>query len=232
MKFYRTNSLFLKANTEVLVSGEVLRIKWENLNNPQNPPTYGDVSLDFTQIKASPNFADHTLWVLSEYKQMWVPLFSETFINKESIANYARQNGNLLALLYVRLASDNLADCSLCVSIHKDSTLDAPGKITQVDSARAVYDTIFPKLAIGDPVTQDSVMTFSINLLDAEGVPLNKDAAVFCESTVGALLTPRVQIVNGVGVAKVEVLSLDGVSGKLKAGFKFYTGVAEKNFTV
>ena len=232
MKFYRINNLFLKADTEVLVSGEILRIKWENLNNPQNPSTYGNVFLDFTQLKASPNFADHTLWVLSEHKQMWVPLFSETFINKESIANYARQNGNLLALLYVRLASDNLADCDLSIAISEDSTLDAPGTVTPIASSSEIYDLIFPKLIIGEPVFQDTVLTFSINLLDAEGAPLNKDAVVFCEATIGALLTSRVQIVNGVGVAKVEVPALTGVSGKLKAGFKFYTGVTEKNFTV
>jgi hypothetical protein len=125
-----------------------------------------------------------------------------------------------------------LADCILSVAISEDSTLEAPGPILPTPSTQALYSVAFPKLSIGEPVTQGSVMSFPVNLLDAEGAPLNKDAAVFCEATIGALLTPRVQILDGVGVAKVEVLSLDGVSGKLKAGFKFYTGVAEKNFTV
>ena len=233
MNFYRVNNEFLHANTTVVIDGSVLRIQWQNLNNPQQEPTIGDVSLDFVELKERSAFADHTLWVLLEATKKWVPIFSETSSTKESMGEFAQRNGNFIACLFVPLANNNLDDCFLSVAISENSELTFSGEISgQGDSHSIVSNIAFPKLEIGEPIIENGIASFSIILKDYTGTTLNESATVYCESTIGALLTNRVELNNGLGTIKLNVNGLDGLTGKVKVGFKFYTGVSEKYFTV
>lgn len=232
MKFYRVNNPFLHADTSVSIDGSVLRFQWENLNNQNSSGTFGDVSLDFNELKQHPGFADHTLWVLSEAKQKWIPIFAETAINKETLSEYAKDNGNLLASLFVRLATDSLDDCCLSVALSTDSTLDVgENVVTPAESTASIYGLAFPQLQIGEPTFENGIASFPIALLDENGAPLSQTATAYCEATIGALLTSRVNLVDGVGSIKVYVNGLGGTAGKVKAGFKFFSGVAERSFT-
>jgi hypothetical protein len=232
MKIYRIKNQFLHADTTVSTNGEILRIQWEKLNNTQSLSEVGDVFLDFAALKQSPSFSDHTLWVLGEKNKVWLPLFAITSITKETLAEYTKLNGNVIACLFVRLANDSLADCSLSIVISEDSTLDTGGEtVTPAESNASIYAKAFPNLEIGEPVVEGDIFTFPLTLLNADGQPLVANATAYCEVTSGVLLTNRVEIVNGTGNIKVNVSGLGGTSTKVKAGFKFYSGIDEKHFT-
>jgi hypothetical protein len=227
MKLYRHNNPFLKANVSMTVDDEVLRVEWQNLNNRE--PTTGDVSLDFTQLKQKQGFADHTLWGLCEATQTWISVYPETITTKMTVGDLANViKTNFLALLYVRLATDNLSDCVIRFNIADENTIDA-GELL-VD--RSPCDTGLPGIQLGVPTFVNGIMEMPVSLLNSSGAPLSANATVYAESTVGALLTPRVSIVNGSGSIKVFVAGIEGQSGKVKIGFKFYNSVAERQFKV
>lgn len=233
MKIYRVTNPYLHADTSISIDGNILRFQWENLNNPNSPSKFGDVLLDFNDLKQSVGFADHTLWALLEEKQKWIPLFSQTAITKETLYEYAKENGNIMACLFVRLAEDSLEDCCLSVVLSTDSILNVGENIvTEKESTASIYGLQFPKLQIGEPTFANGIAEFPINLLDANGSPLSKSATVYCEVTLGALLTNRVNLINGVGSIKVNVVGLENMSGKVKVGFKFYSGISSIEYTV
>lgn len=112
--------------------------------------------------------------------------------------------------------------------------------LLRISSGEAVEPTIsldvarydfLPRIAFDDrevQVAADGAATIGFGLTDALGAPLTNDAEIHFESTGGYLPRSRISIVDGRGTVRVVARDLvPGETFKVKAGFKYFSGVDE-----
>ncbi len=102
------------------------------------------------------------------------------------------------------------------------------GETISLDVAR--YDHL-PRVVFDSPaieIAPDGSATVGLRLTKSDGAPAFNSAEVYVESTGGYLPRSRVAMQNGQGSVRVVARDLvAGESFKLKAGFKYFSGVSD-----
>jgi hypothetical protein len=97
-------------------------------------------------------------------------------------------------------------------------------------------DEALPKLALlsgGGDIGVDQKQVVSVELRDAAGQKIARDAVIYLESTAGYLPKQRVNLAAGDGSFPVMATGLSpGDSFKVKVGFRNFSGVLDVPFTV
>lgn len=97
-------------------------------------------------------------------------------------------------------------------------------------------DDALPKIALiagGGPIGVDGKQTVAIELRDAAGDRIERDAVVYLEATGGFLPKQRVAMKQGKGSFPIVAMGLEpGDAFKIKAGFRNFSGVLDIPFTV
>lgn len=182
-------------------------------------------SFNVSEILLRADAADHTVFVLTN-KGNVINLYAETLPSRKTPANFfsSAEESAVVAILVPSLS--NSQSVSAVVVAAPDDELEISGDFA-IDGTISTYLDLMPKLNVGAPQVNGSEISFGITCNTEQSVK------VFVESTAGVVLTPQLQLVNGVGTAIVSVAGLPvNTVGKLKAGFKFYTSVAQADFAV
>lgn len=118
----------------------------------------------------------------------------------------------------------NMLDPSLC----RDLNGGVVQPVISLDTAR---DDLFPLVVFEKPtvsVSPGGEVVLQISLQDSEGRQLTNSAEIFFESSGGYLPKTRTAVVNGRGQIKVVASHLEpGDTFKVKAGFKYFSGVSD-----
>jgi hypothetical protein len=169
--------------------------------------------------------------------------FVRTFPTKAPQRDSIETDFERLGFLYIPFA--NSADTEYmwhfnCAEFIIDEGCDATFEVLETYDANLIaaefYPTVSAKLTMLSnlpdvsltQVTSDGVSTITAQLLDSEnGNALSRpNVEIYFETTVGQLNASRVKT-NANGQAIVKVNNSDGISGKVKAGFKSWSGKGE-----
>jgi len=206
--------------------------------------------IDFTAIKNRREFADRTSFMLSIdwAKSKWsqpIPLYAVSIDNKMTAHELVAAN-MLLPLVIgfnVPFEDCSFSECDVTVNLFPQTGKCFVYGLSPQDVIESPYSSsglvremvIFPGLSVSGPdvAPAGSDVEFQVQVTDAQGAPVTKDATLYLESVNGILPKNRVRTVGGLASVKVMTTGLSaGDTVRLKAGFKFYSGAADKKVTL
>lgn len=227
----RTPAGYHVESAQVLLQGSNLTvtIKREDLESEK---VY---NLDVADLIAASS--GHTSFVQFGRNDGVLDLFKRTLPAKVSMREFGLQiNDHSSFHVLVPSVSSTVNECGLVIALPAGVTPELSGVTLAGDnlsSLEAVLPLVMPKIVIGEPVVAGSAARFPIAITAADGDVAAYEDEIYIESTIGSCLTARVKLVNGAGEAIVDLSNLPaGIAGKVKAGFKYYSGVTSKEFTV
>ena len=209
---------------------------------------YSTLLLD--EVAGTPEWSDHACWlfpvsVLTSALVPGAPLASfnqypTSYLSKSSGARYPAVARLAVPLrVYVPFATCDFSEASLLFTLNPAYGLVGnvnPGTRYTREKAEAVFDAALPKLALkGDAaVRADGYANITVCAVDAAGKPLtDADATVYLEAISGHLPESRVSLSAGSADFRVGALGLEpGHEIRVKAGFRFFTGLAEHRLGV
>ncbi|MDL2058370.1 hypothetical protein MUN46_011725 [Mesosutterella sp. AGMB02718] len=92
-----------------------------------------------------------------------------------------------------------------------------------------------PVLALSGPESteEDKDAEFSVSMSWEDGTAIEHDSEIYIDSTGGYVPLRRLELSNGVGKFRIRALGLKaGESFKVKVGWRYFTGAAEKTVLV
>lgn len=183
---------------------------------------------DMASIKSNA----YTVWLLAvkdgETSPVWVNKFAETYISKHGFRVFWN-NQKMLVLAQFWIPPFGL-EPSLVFMTSPDATntqiegftFDGLWETNSVAMAEA-----FPMIRLSR--SESDPAKIGIEVIDGDGSRLAVNGQIFLESSAGALSNTRPILSDG--FAEVSLIGADaGAEVKVKAGFKWYTGVEELEF--
>lgn len=146
---------------------------------------------------------------------------------KQSLPEYAVANRLIIVggITVQAIKDPNTTSLFLCE--YNGNTVKTNGDLEVQLEKLNTYSPLFQTLKITNIVKNGDLYEV---LLSSSCV---SPQTAYLETTVGVLLTPRVELVNGSGSAYLSVAGLpSGIVGKVKAGFKYFTGLTEMGLTL
>lgn len=237
---------------EEVLEGIDIHMSWEGRRFYR----YSTLTLDIDQLRKLPSWQDRSVWTgsgqyipdslfpRSNHIKLWHNITSETTSNKVVPTNHYLHTlrtspidiGSFL--LFVPFKNSELMDCS----IHILSMIDGiphlfnghPVGGDAIDPLQSQMIAM-PKLAIDGPDTieVDGNASLKIQLTDHSGSPLKKECIVYLEAVSGYIPQQRIQLIDGVGYARVMAIGLLPLERmRVKVGFKYWSGDDEHAMTV
>lgn len=180
--------------------------------------------IDLNAITLRNDFADYVVYSLLSDGGV-VSLLAETFPSRKASRDYffRVQRTSLLHIVFPVKANLDLA--YVVVICENNGTIEFDGLEDSGDVNSSLQ--FLPTLSITPVANINNIAEFRIES------SIKEDAQAYISATTGALLTPQVKLVKGVGKAYISFNGLPtGTDGKLKAGFKFYSNIASIEYTV
>lgn len=147
--------------------------------------------------------------------------------SKQSLPDYAVANNLVIVGGITVQAIKDLNTASLFLCEYNGNTVKTNGSLDVQLEKLNTYSSLFQTLKITNLVKNGDIYEVALS-----SSCLSPQTA-YLETTVGVLLTPRVELVNGSGSAYLSTAGLpSGILGKVKAGFKYFTGLSEIGLTV
>lgn len=204
-------------------------------------------TIQFSTLKNQREFADRTAfmvgidWAKNKWADGLIPLYAVSAENKLTAVDLVKTGlvPPLVVGFNIPYASANFSECDITVNIPSSTGICLVDGLPPESVVDSEYSTsglvremvIFPGLSVSAPdsVQAGSDAEFVVQVTDANGSPVQKDVTLYLESVNGFLPKSRVQTVNGQATVKVVTTGLDaGDTVRLKAGFKFFGGAADK----
>jgi len=191
-------------------------------------------------------FADCTTFILGIDwdKSKWsypIPLYAVSIDNKLTAHELVATKilPPVVVGFNVPFADSTFDECSVTVNLFPQTGKCFVYGLPPEDIIESPYSSsglvrelvVFPRLTVSGPdaVPSGSDVEFQVQVTDAQGTPLTHDATIYLESVNGLLPKNRIRTSGGTATVKVLTTGLDaGDTVRLKAGFKFYSGIADK----
>lgn len=211
MKLYKlaVDSIQGKAiSSEIDYVNGVISIKSNNLER----------TIDLQDLVGRPDFSDYCVFSVS-LDNVLINLFAHTLASRQSIKDYFVSINKSSILHIVFPSASNLDLAYLVVNCGAEDTVAFNG-FEDGGVIQSVKEFL-PTLFISEQSRANGVIEFQIQS------SINENATLYVTSTAGVLLNPQVNLVAGIGKAYVSTAGLpSAISGKLKAGFKYYSNIA------
>jgi hypothetical protein len=204
-------------------------------------------TIQFSALKNQREFSDRTAfmvgidWSKNKWSDGLIPLYAVSAENKLTAVDLVKTGlvPPLVVGFNVPFASASFSECDITVNIPSSTGVCLVDGLPQDCVIESPYSTsglvremvIFPGLEVSAPQSSAAGddIEFTVKVTDASGNPIQKDVLLFLESVNGLL--PVNRLMTSSGQAKVKVLT-NGLSAggtvRLKAGFKFFAGAADK----
>lgn len=256
MKIFKIKSPFLKGSLSTIASidNNILTImditRGMETDEPlmDNEIIYNDIrSMIISKIEVDINSIitgkpDHS--VISVYKNKEDKLsyifevYPKTINGRLSMKNITDMDARNIAVhLFIPFTNSTLEECSIAIPESETGSVTLEDNLIfqqeEFVSFEDAADFILPSLQISEPIIIDGILNATVTLVNNTGEVISNEATVYVESTLGYLLTPRIDLIDGVGKILVSVSGLpEGCYGKIKAGFRYYPGKTELKFEV
>ena len=217
------------------------------LNKGKEYRLLADAVLSFSELKANRAWSDRQAWHLTYRwdQRDWsrpIPLYTVTLPTRMSAPEFSltTYRNNFSVGLAVPFADSQFDECVITANISPDvdrGDCEIYG-LEEADIIRTSYSAssyvreliVMPDVSISGasecPANEN--VEFELQIVDADGAPLEKDAEIYLEAVNGYLPKSRVRTVNGTATAKFMALGLQpGDKARIKAGFKFFLGAAD-----
>lgn len=203
--------------------------------------------LEFKDLASRPDFGDYSYFAvdmhakpisfLAKPKEPIVSVYPHTVGSKLTPRQLSALGGNKMNLMihvFVPSAqAKSFDDCLVAFVTTDDVTANVEFK--ELDSVKSGLFAEKPTLKITGPATLGESKTedFELKYVDSAGKIVKSDVEVFLETTAGYLAHQRVKLTAGKGTFRLAALHLRaGETIRVKAGFRHFTGVAEKEVAV
>ncbi len=202
------------------------------------------LTVDFADLRARHGWCDHQVYILATQGRFPtglaapIPLFACTLTERLAPHDLAVRNQfNIIAALVVPFKASGFDDCSLLVNLPGDTgalVVDVgPEPIDHGPGSLAdIWPAMLPSIRLAGPATvaagQSAPVT--VQLLDAGGSPIQRAGVeVYFEAVSGSVSKARgLTDASGACALTCSAPGLTaGDSLRVKAGFKFYPGVAD-----
>jgi hypothetical protein len=204
-------------------------------------------TISFIELKNLREFADRTAfmlgidWLKNKWAQGLIPLYTISVDSKLTAVDLVKTGlvPPLVLGINVPFADAGFNDCHLTVNIPSATGQCFVDGLTPSDVLQSPYSTsglvremvIFPHLEVTGPdsVPAGDQIEFGVQVIDAAGNALTRDVTLHLESVNGLLPKNRIRTTDGQATVKLFTTGLAaGDSVRLKAGFKFFAGAADK----
>ncbi len=204
------------------------------------PAPLPPVKIELEELRARRDWSDFALWVVGVdfYENRTFPpfnLYALTATTKNDPHQQAlRDRRNYPIHIFVPTADSDFLGCSIVAYAHPDLgvTSNLPTE-ERAWTGQPLVDR--PALQITAPTTipANGTVKARIGLRDHRNKPLARACEIHLETTGGQLARSRLPLDAGKGSVAVSASGLEpGERFKIKAGFRYYSGVAEHWFEV
>lgn len=205
--------------------------------------------IDCDTIRAAPDFSDYAVFIRGFTQPADVirnfglglhrlcNLFTATKSSCMTLDDFLHvQKVSLLMMVIIPFADSPVSDWVLAIPAGTETTsVIYTGETLTAVSFAQVMDNHLPRVRIVPVSRDDKYLTFQVSVSDPSLQPVaNVRPWVFLDTTLGVLLHSRIQVSPGIpALCKVDVSGIDvGTTGKIKVGWKHFSGAAEYTFTV
>lgn len=157
----------------------------------------------------------------------------QTFVTKETIQEW-RKTGVIDCVVLVPFVGCSVGDISVYANIPKGCERVVNG--IQYEESASVPSKLYlqdmPNVVLTNLGRQGDVISIGVEFVDKAGGRIDAAQTVYLSSTAGVLSHARVALVDGYSTVSLDVSSLSqGMSLKVKAGYKWFSGVSEMEIT-
>lgn len=113
-------------------------------------------------------------------------------------------------------------------TLNNPPNIETGGEILQADFLYQVRAATAPRLKFEPAIIDNKLLSCKVGLYNSNDELIrNRQPTIYFETTAGALLVQRQTVQNGFAECLVNLEYLNQRQIKLKAGFKYYSGMAE-----
>lgn len=197
-------------------------------------------TLTFAELAARSDWWDYTLYGLRfnpvvDPGRVMLPgivnIYAQSAAGKRNLSELARDlNTSVLIQVFVPHRNvKSFDECNVLFFATQDVTANV--KLTEIEANSGKWRLQRTGLTLNGPksVAAGEVATVTVQLTDSNGKPLPASVAIELEASAGYLNKRRLQLdAKGQGAVKVRADLLEaGDSIKVKAGYRYFTGVGE-----
>lgn len=184
------------------------------------------VTIDLEALLARNDISDFALYPIGMAAIPLTNVYALTSNSKLDLAGAAQSLGSAVVAGVVVQAKSDIQTVSIFVAEYNKNSVTVSGEAVLGDRLVS-YQPLFQKLTVAIGERSGDLVTFAVNSTCLS------PQTVYCETSAGVLLTPRVDVIDGQGIGYLSLAGLpSGYGGKVKAGFKYFSGLAEAQFTV
>lgn len=222
---------------------------------PKQMQDYPDfiTSIQPATLMAQPDFADYSMFLrgfapgdsnrlrsLVKDVHGLANVHARTLPTKMSLVDYLHvtlSRAEIMVAVLVPFASSDPADWALALPCADPATIVTDLPMTAVATFDEVVARVMPNMAfdLASSTVTAGIVSVPVKVsLPSSQLATGCKATVYLESTGGQLLAARIQVSDdGLAHAMVDISAVPaGMPIKLKAGFKYWSGLATVNFTV
>ena len=192
--------------------------------------TYEKVSTttaSISELLARNDSSDYAMYPIDMDGKALANLHSATSGSKLNMAGYAALNGIMVVGGIAVHAKSDPDTVSLFLCEYNGNTVTTTGDLQVQPERVTAYGPLFQSVSIMTSTRNGDVLEVQVQS------SCFSPQTVYLETTAGVMLTPRVELNGGYGIGYLSLAGLPaGYSGKVKAGFKYFSGLAETAFTV
>jgi hypothetical protein len=217
-----------------------------NQTGPMDTP-WGDAPLvkiatskaSMDELRSRGLFFDRSTVKTSKRINEWVSVTQTTLTSRQNVRDWFHSTRQPDDIAYGRIflwipfedsTNDELTLYSVAGREEWPNLWNGEPVLTDVTPMREAALEVMPSLSIDGPssITAGGTEEFTVSLVDVNGDLIERDVTVYLESVTGYLPLTRIQLINGIGSAKVAALALsEGDVVRVKAGFKNWKGEAD-----
>lgn len=171
--------------------------------------------------------SDYAMYPIDMNGKPLANIHSATHGSKLNMAGYAELNGILVVGGIAVQSKSDPSSVSLFLCEYNGNTVTTSGDLEVQPERITKYGPLFQSVSITSAVRDGDMLQIGV-----QSTCLSPQT-VYLETSAGVPLTPRVELVDGVGTGYISLAALPvGYAGKVKIGFKYFSGMAEVSFTV
>jgi hypothetical protein len=232
-----------------IVSGNIITY---TLSVPAQNKTAFTINIDYNLIKSHANFADQTMWAISDNifdrikegvlytvtSDDLVSIFTKTHISKTPFISSRDIDGNKCPIkIFVPSKNSTINDITIIVPskdtndvlIDVISTVEENNNVVVSDYTATWKSLISPITIVSSKSTLNPDDTTILTVTTSD----TSITEVYAESVFGIITKTRIILTNGVGTVGLSALGLSsGDQIRVKFGYKLFTGVADYTNTI
>lgn len=200
-----------------------------------------EATFTFEALRKRADWSDYALWVFPATSDFTVgePLnvFAESVERKDPGVWFRSTQVTAAFRLFVPFANATTKEMGFAGVVGPEGKLVSNLGVTPTKEItfESVRKAVLPRIKISGSksIEPNGVTELSIDVINEKGAVIPRDMTCYLECTAGYLAKQRVELKGGQGKVKFQALLLgSGDQARIKAGFKFVSGLEEHQIRI